>query len=447
MMMRWLIALFIACSTLPAAAQCVDRTTVVPADRLQSMRTDLVDAARAGDPIRVLAYIFDADAAGIDMLRHLVAASRRGVSIRLLIDGIGPGPHLPFTPELIAALHDVAPALEVRIFHPKENLSKLGRRMHDKLFLVGNSAVIGSSSTWNPSVQGALAELDLLVEGDTHRDDSVLSAMRAHFDQFWQDPASVTQEPYQTFPSDSNYRVSAGFRHLDPATIERWRARIDAPTPGSWIANTTGGGRAAAFRGDCATLHYVHDNPSKSANGTLGDILTHLTAARHEIVIVNPYVILVPELRALLEIKRQRDGVRVIVVTAAIEHLAAELPAIGRAYVNDLPALARAGIEVREYRNPQRQMLHAKLIRIDSGERYVGSFNFDPLSARSNTENGVWIQTPDDSFDRILNSYIAQSTPVIDEHGRLRVNVEEHCINAGCAGIWRWLTPLLRRWL
>ncbi|WP_230953762.1 phospholipase D-like domain-containing protein [Burkholderia cepacia] len=381
------------------------------------------------------------------MLRRLVVASRRGVSVQLLVDGIGPGPQLPFTPELMAAVHDEAPSLEIRVFHPKENLAQLGRRMHDKLFMVGRSAVIGSSSTWGPSVQGRLAELDLLVTGGL-QDGSVLTTMREHFDLFWQSPASVAQRPYMTFPLDSPYRSAVGFPRLDPATIAQWRARLGLPAAKPILdTQDVDGDENTAVSHECTTLHYVHDTPEKSAPGTLEDMLAHIASARHRIVIVNPYLILVPKLRVLLERKRERDGVRVVIVTAAVEHLAAELPAIGRAYADGLSALARAGIEVREYRDPNHRMLHAKLVDIDDVERYVGSFNFDPLSARANTENGLWIRAPNEWLDRILDHYVAHSTPVTNNAGQLLVDVDQLCARAGCGGIWRWLTPFLRRWL
>ncbi|MGU8077135.1 phospholipase D-like domain-containing protein [Burkholderia pyrrocinia] len=446
-MMRYLLALSVACCALPVAAQCVDRVAVVPDAELQRVRARLVDASGADDEIRILAYIFNTDAAGVDMLRRLVAASRRGASVRVLIDGIGPGLQLPFTPELMAALHDVAPSLDIRVFHPKENLANLGRRMHDKLFMVGRSAVIGSSSTWDPSVQGRLAELDLLVTGEL-RDDSVLKAMREHFELFWWSRASIAQRPYMTFPLDSPYQPAVGFRRLDPMAIERWRTQLGLPAADSILgAPDFDGDGSAVVSHRCATLHYVHDTPEKSAPGTLEDMLAHIANARRTITIVNPYLILVPELRALLERKRERDGVRIVIVTASIKDLAAELPAIGRAYVDGLSGLARAGIEVREYRDPGRRMLHAKLVRIDEVEHYVGGFNFDPLSARSNTENGLWIRAPNDALDRVLEHYITHSTPVTDDRGRLLVDVDQHCASAGCGGVWRWLTPLLRRWL
>ncbi|AOK30389.1 MULTISPECIES: phospholipase D-like domain-containing protein [Burkholderia] len=449
-------AFAIAAWSASAAAQCVDWIAPIDDGALQRTRADLVRAATPSDGIRILAYIFDTDRAGLDMLRRLVQAAQRGVPVRLLIDGIGPGATLPIEDELIAALHDIAPRFEIRVFHPKADFTKLARRMHDKLFLVGDTGIIGSSSTWDASVDGWLIERDLLVRGDPGRRDSTLHAMRAHFDAFWRSNAAVAQRPADIFALASPYHGARGFKTLEPALIERWRRALsaapvdehgnnagapaidDAPPATAWLALT------------CDRLRYVHDAPDKRAPGTLGDMLAALAHARTEIVVVNPYLILVPEMRALLE-RKQREGVRVVLVGASLERLAAELPAIGRAYANDLPALARAGLEIREYHDDANRMLHAKLVRIDGRRYYVGSFNFDPLSAYSNTENGLWIDPADETdippLAQTVALALAHSAAVTDGKGGLLASPDARCDAAGCGSVWRWLTPLVRRFL
>lgn len=44
---------------------------------------------------------------------------------------------------------------------------------------------------------------------------------------------------------------------------------------------------------------------------------------------------------------------------------------------------------------PSHSSLHAKTFAIDSEQIFIGSFNFDPRSAKLNTEMGFLIESPD----------------------------------------------------
>ncbi|WP_176041034.1 phospholipase D-like domain-containing protein [Burkholderia stabilis] len=460
------LALIPACLlafSLHGHAQCVDLVANLDDGQLMQSRIALVDHATPAEQISVLAYIFETDQTGGRMLHHLVAAARRGVPVKLLIDGIGPEPHFPFEDELIVALHEVAPGIELKIFHPRSHLAEIAHRMHDKLFLVGDTAVIGSTSIWDPSFRNWLSERDLMVAGDASQDASALHAMRQHFDLFWNSAAAVRPEPEKFLDIASPYRVSQGYATLDPARIRYWRERLLAPLDGAAPAaaasdTADGPGAAPASGADvepgwtpiaCERLRYVHDWPDKRSPGTLQDMLDAFDTARHEILIVTPYLILVPELRAALE-RKQREGVRVTVVSASLASTTQEFPAVGRAYADDLAGLVHAGIEVREYADRDNRMMHAKLILIDGHRYYLGSFNFDPLSARSNTENGLWMDIPEDGIDPLRDSvayYLHNSSPVSDANRRLVADTGARCRAAGCGGAWRWVAMLIRDFL
>jgi cardiolipin synthase C len=445
-------------------AQCTDLVATLDDAQLMQSRIALVDRATPAEQIRVLAYIFEIDQSGGLMLRHLVEAARRGVPVKLLVDGIGPEPHFPLEDELIVALHDVAPGIELRIFHPRSHLIKLSHRMHDKLFLVGDTAVIGSTSIWDPSFRNWLSERDLMVSGNASQDESSLHAMHQHFDLFWNSMAAVRPEPEKFFDVDSPYRLSQGYATLDPARIRYWREWLLAPDGVAPAANLTASATAddpaapPASGADvdpgwmpiaCDRLRYVHDSPDKRAPGTLQDMLREFDTARREILIINPYLVLVPELREMLERKR-REGIRVVLVSASLASITQEFAAVGRAYADDLASLVNAGIEVREYNDRGNHMMHAKLILIDGHRYYLGSFNFDPLSAHLNTENGLWMDIPEDGLDPLQDSvayYLRNSSPVSDANRHLLADPDARCRTDGCGGIWQWVAALIRRFL
>ncbi|CAG4917726.1 phospholipase D-like domain-containing protein [Paraburkholderia saeva] len=468
------LALIPACvlaTSLHGHAQCVDLVASLDDGQLMQSRIALVDRATPTEQIRVLTYIFEIDQTGGLLLRHLVKAARRGVPVKLLIDGIGPEPHFSFEDEFIVALHEVAPGIELRIFHPRSDLIEISHRMHDKLFLIGDTAVIGSTSIWDASFRNWLSERDLMVSGNAGQDASSLHAMYQHFALFWNSPEAVRPEPEKFLEIASPYRLSQGHARLDPARIHYWREWLLAPPDGAAratdlvatdtpTASDTPDDPAAppASGADfdpawmpiaCDRLRYVHDSPDKRSPGTLQDMLQAFDTAQHEILIINPYLILVPELREALERKR-REGVHVILVSASLASITQEFPAVGRAYADDLPGLVNAGIEVREYSDRDNRMMHAKLVLIDSHRYYLGSFNFDSLSARLNTENGLWIDIPEDGLDPLQDSvayYLRNSSSVSDANSRLLADPDARCRAAGCGGAWRWVTMLIRNFL
>ncbi|WP_395069005.1 phosphatidylserine/phosphatidylglycerophosphate/cardiolipin synthase family protein [Paraburkholderia silvatlantica] len=468
------LALIPACvlaTSLHGHAQCVDLVASLDDGQLMQSRIALVDRATPAEPIRVLAYIFEIDQTGGLLLRHLVGAARRGVPVKLLIDGIGPEPHFPFEDEFIVALHEVAPGIELRIFHPRSDLIEISHRMHDKLFLVGDTAVIGSTSIWDESFRNWLSERDLMVSGDAGQDASSLHAMYQHFALFWNSPEAVRPEPEKFLEIANPYRVSQAYATLDPARIQYWREWLLAPldsaahaadpaaTDTPTASDTPDDPAAAPASGAdfdpawmpiaCDRLRYVHDWPDKRSPGTLQDMLQAFDMAQHEILIINPYLILVPELHEVLERKR-REGVHVILVSASLASITQEFPAVGRAYADDLPGLVNAGFEVREYSDRDNRMMHAKLVLIDGHRYYLGSFNFDSLSARLNTENGLWIDIPEDGLDPLQDSvayYLRNSSPVSDANSRLLADPDARCRAAGCGGAWRWVTMLIRNFL
>ncbi|MEK6421295.1 MAG: phosphatidylserine/phosphatidylglycerophosphate/cardiolipin synthase family protein [Burkholderia gladioli] len=442
----------------PGHAQCVDFVASLKDDQLMQSRIALIDRATPAEPIRILAYIFEIDQTGGVLLRHLVAAAHRGVPVKLLIDGIGPEPHFPFEDELVVALHQVAPGLELLIFHPRADLFALPHRMHDKLFLVGNTAVIGSTSIWDESFRNWLSERDLMVSGDAGQEASSLHAMHQHFALFWNSPQVVRPEPEKFLEVDSPYRTSRGYQTLDPARIRYWRDWLQAPLDDAAgktdaTAPDAPGDRAADADADppsipiaCERLRYVHDWPDKRSPGTLQDMLQAFATAQHEILIINPYLILVPALRDALE-RKQREGVHVILASASLPSVTQEFPAVGRAYADDLPGLVKAGIDVREYADRENRMMHAKLIRIDGHRYYLGSFNFDSLSARQNTENGLWIDVAPDGLDPLQDSaayFLRHSSAVSDAGGHLLADPDARCRAAGCGGAWEWVAVLIR---
>lgn len=170
-----------------------------------SFFTDVLQAiGQAKRSVTIETYIFDIDALGQKIERALSEAARRGVSVRLLVDGVGAstwtqrhGPHLEST------------GVQVRVFHPlhkpktfahfmwligfrartsperRRFFWRVNRRTHRKLIVVDNeTAWVGSlniSAHHCVSLVGPQAWRDTAVRV---RGDAVQDLLRA-FDYAW----------------------------------------------------------------------------------------------------------------------------------------------------------------------------------------------------------------------------------------------------------------------
>src|SRR5207245_7243603 len=134
-----------------------------------------------------------------------------------------------------------------------------------------------------------------------------------------------------------------------------------------------------------------------------------LRAPMRELSLVSPYF--VPGsagVEALAVIARQ--GVKVAVLTNALE--ATDVAVVHAGYAKRRKALLAAGITLFELKRGSSgskkrvgwagrsgsgspaPSLHAKTFAVDRSRVFVGSFNFDPRSARLNTEMGFVIDSP-----------------------------------------------------
>ena len=149
--------------------------------------------------------------------------------------------------------------------------------------------------------------------------------------------------------------------------------------------------------------------------------------------LVSPYFVPMAKGSGVFE-DLARSGVRVRVLTNSL--IATDVTSVHAGYAKRRKALLQAGVQLFELKptlsEPREKTgpggsssasLHAKTFAIDHKKVFVGSFNFDPRSARLNTEMGMVIDSPDlarrmaDGFDSVvpLRAYEVR----LSEDGRL----------------------------
>ncbi|MBW0168673.1 MAG: cardiolipin synthase ClsB [Hydrogenophaga sp.] len=353
---------------------------------------DAMDTARA--VVHLETYIFEFAGSALSVAEALERAARRGVVVRLLIDGVGT-PHVPDEWKQRFAEAGVT----LRIYAPLGRLGLLlprnWRRLHRKLCVV--DGVVGFCGGINiiddqddvalgrlaaPRLDFALRVAGPLVE---HMVDTmeqlwwrVLAARRARQREFKAAWDALRQaRPVGDF-SRLLQKIESG---LDPDAPADSRFGESAPSPLG-----VDGARARLLLRD--NVSHRHDIERA--------YLKAIGEARQEIVIANAYFIPGRKLRRALTLAAQR-GVRVrLLLQGRYEHFLqyrAARPVYQR--------LVDAGIQIHEYAP---SALHAKVAVVDRRWSTVGSTNLDPLSMLLAREANV--MTTDRRFSGLLHSHL-----------------------------------------
>jgi len=366
--------------------------------------------ARAAErSLDVQYYIWHADTSGGLLAHELWQAAERGVRVRLLLDDN----NTRGADEAIAAL-DAHPNIEVRLFNPYANrgfrlgelatdFARVNRRMHNKSFTADNQAAIVGGRNVGDEYFGAesavaFADLDVLAVG------AVVPEVSAAFDAYWNSESA--------YPAAS--LISAPPRRTPVEKIEerpdaaRYRQAVRA-TP--LVQRLLSGSLPLEW----AHARLVQDDPAKvlqPPERTELHLLPRLEAAMgkplKEVDLVSPYFVPTKEGSAALSTLAER-GVRVRVLTNSLA--ATDVSPVHAGYAKYRETLLRAGVRLYELK-PSAQTeevegehrrsvggssdasLHAKTFGVDRSRIFVGSFNFDPRSARLNTEMGIVVESP-----------------------------------------------------
>lgn len=305
----------------------------------------LIDAVdRARHEVHLETYIFADDATGRRVAASLTAAARRGVAVRLLVDGFGAR---GFEEGLGAAL--AAAGVEVLSYRPEVGRLVFRRhrlrRMHRKLAVIdGEIGFAGGINVIDDFDGGTSPRLDYAV-----RIEGPLVA-----------------------------RLHLAVRHV--WRLVRWARLGRRPPPPPPLPRLSlpvaGGMRAALLLRD--NLAHRHDIEYAYLDAIRG--------ARRDILIANAYFLPGRRFRAALLLAAQR-GVRVsLLLQGRSDH---RLFHYATQALYD--RLLAAGVRVFEYDQAE---LHAKVAVVDEDWATVGSSNIDPFSLLLAREANVVVRDP-----------------------------------------------------
>jgi putative cardiolipin synthase len=370
-------------------------------------------AASADKSLDAQYYIWHGDQVGYLLFEALLKAAERGVRVRLLLDDMNTRGLDP----TIAAL-DGHPNLEVRLYNPLmqrgarmlnflTDFERVNRRMHNKSFTVDNQvSIVGGRNIGNEYFAAGggvvFADLDVIAIGHAVREVS------KEFDLYWNSPSAYPAANFVGASGpDGVPDLEAKFKatNSDPEALAYLEAVRATPVVREMLD------RRLAF--EWAPAQVVSDDPAKTLDTTARtDILLFpelvRTIGRPErtLDLVSPYFVPGDAGTAAL-VEQAGKGVKVRILTNSLA--ASDVGAVHAGYAKRRVDLLRAGVQLFElkptagresseaessYGSSSSAGLHAKTFAVDRGRIFVGSFNFDPRSARLNTEMGLVIDSP-----------------------------------------------------
>ena len=371
-------------------------------------RVLLADAADTS--LDVQYYIWHGDQTGYLLFEALWRAAERGVRVRLLLDDNNTG-GLDGT---IAAL-DSHPNIEVRLYNPLANrsvrslnyvtdFSRVNRRMHNKSFTVDNQAtVVGGRNVGNEYFAAGSGvwyeDLDVIAVGPVVRDVSDA------FDLYWNSASAYPAASLlRAAPPEAAGALQDKFTAVraDPVSVSYIEALRDTPLVRQLLTGN--------LPFEWTTVRLLDDDPAKTLDTRgrtdvllLSSLVEVLDPPQASLDLVSPYF--VPGeggTRTFVALAKRGVKVRALVNSLATTDVSAvhagykkrrhELLEAGVVLYEMKPAAREPGAGTDEKHGPggsSSASLHAKTFAVDGSRIFVGSFNFDPRSARLKHRDGA----------------------------------------------------------
>lgn len=349
------------------STQAFDRPSMVAGNRVSIFQNgveifpamlDAISHARAS--VHMEAYIFWSDDVGHRFRDALSASARRGVEVRLLLDGVGSAKHL--TDGDVQAMRRAG--CRVEFFRPIRPwmLDVINRRTHRRILVadgkVGFTGGVGFAEVWagNADRPDHWRDTVVRIEGPA------VAQMQSAFEDNWSEVTGDILVGEKYFP-----KLSATGNVL-------------------------------------ASIVPSNPRPASSASATLYS--TAISAAERRISISNSYFVPSDDSVSLL-LAASKRGVNVrILVPGPIN----DVPATKAGARTRFGELLRAGAKIYEY---QPTMMHAKTMIVDGQFATIGSTNFDNRSFRYNDEIDLEVYDEEVAgrLERMFETDLTRSRP------------------------------------
>lgn len=372
------------------------------------------------------------------LMRELWLAANRGVKVRLLIDDNG----LDSDFSDIIAL-DSHPNIEVKIFNPYKNRSKflrlpemvydfsrISRRMHNKIFVVDDIALIIGGRNIADEYFDSKTEINF-TDTDVIFIGPVAQKAVENFNEYWVYERSI---PAYLLPSKRNMKkyekdISETIATLEnPREFEQYNRLVsefvrnynDKKFPILW--------GSATFIGD-KPQKIEQERESSPIYDTLKEVFA---LTKNDVYIAVSYLVPGKSSLALIDSLKNR-GVQTYILTNSLA--STDLLVVHSAWESYRKKFIKNGVKVYEYQYRGKKersglrgklkntnaSLHSKTIVFDERITWVGSFNLDPRSVNLNTESVVIFDNPQFALalKQIIQGQMREAWEVVDLDGKI----------------------------
>jgi cardiolipin synthase len=301
----------------------------------------LRDIAAARETVHIESFIWYDGKLARQLAELLTRKAREGLEVRVLVDASGGRQLKGETKEMMEKA-----GVQIAHFHPLRisNLGRLNNRDHRKLMIIdGRIGYIGGfciADEWlgNADHKKSYRDTGLRITGP------IVNRLQAAFAENW-------IEETGDIPAGEKY-----FPKIQPTG-----------TTSAHLAYTSPDGNVSAV----SILYYLA-----------------IKAARHEILIQNPYLLPDGDGIAALEDAVKR-GVKVQIMVPSDD--ATDSAIVQHASHHHFGTLLKRGVRIHEY---DKTLLHQKIIVVDGVWSCVGSTNFDERSFQLNDEVSIGVVDP-----------------------------------------------------
>ncbi|QRM46278.1 MULTISPECIES: phosphatidylserine/phosphatidylglycerophosphate/cardiolipin synthase family protein [unclassified Rhizobium] len=338
-------------------------------DAYRAMKTAIDGAARS---VLLETYIFDRDKIGLRIADALIAAVKRGVEVRVLIDAVGARYSVP---SILGYLSEGG--VTVSVFNGNVimglRLPYANLRTHRKIVIVdGRMALTGGMN-----IREGFSEE---ISGEGYARDTHFSVT-----------GPAVADLFDVAAED--WRFATG----ELLNGEPWRIETPEREPG-----------------DPVFMRVVASGPDRSVETNHKMLMGAFSVARKSIRIMSPYFLPDRELISAL-VTAARRGVEVDIVVPAVNNLMLVDRAMTAQFDQILKNYCRIWRATGSFS-------HSKLLTVDGAWAYVGSSNIDPRSLRLNFE--IDLEVFNEGFaaeiDEHLEELLRTATPVTLEGLRSR---------------------------
>lgn len=344
--------------------------------------------AAAEESIVLATFDLRDDESGTDMMSALLDAADRGVSVKLLVDGIYQMLYLKDSAPFHAlCAHENVEARYYNLISLK-NIYRVNYRMHDKYLMVDEQMyLLGGRNTTDVFLgkpqENANIDRDLLVYHTGEGKGESFQQLHSYFGQIWEEPCVTAVKVGKQDRLEKEYAL------LRERYSSLQKEYGDFAGYQEWVKDT--------FSANRITLLHNGTHAGNKEPQVLYAI-GQLAAKGKNVIIQSPYVICNRDMYEVLEHMEAEGNVRIFL--NAVER--GSNPWGCSDYLNNKKKILATGADVYEVMNEN--AVHTKAVLIDTHLSIVGSYNLDMRSTYLDTELMLVV---DSSY---LNSHIREMT-------------------------------------